>query len=141
MPWFPDVLKTALRRAGEIAPSCKEAARLQSHALDRRLKPLEGFGLRFHLLFCKWCRAYGKQISFLSAAAKKNGPRPAKPRPPPSRRFPRKPASGSNGVWNPAGSRNAPGLPDPENFEINCKVSPGAATNPGNRADFDGPGR
>lgn len=71
MPWFPDVLKTALRRAGEIAPSCKEAARLQSHALDRRLKPLEGFGLRFHLLFCKWCRAYGKQISFLSAAAKK----------------------------------------------------------------------
>jgi len=27
------------------------------------------FGLRVHLLLCKWCRRYGKQITFLRNAA------------------------------------------------------------------------
>ena len=44
-----------------LSPTCKEAARLQSVALDRTLTPVERSGLRFHLLFCKWCRAYGRQ--------------------------------------------------------------------------------
>lgn len=63
--------KTVLRRIGELSPGCKQAARLQSLALDRALTPLERLGLRIHTLFCRWCRAYGRQISFLHSAAGK----------------------------------------------------------------------
>jgi len=56
---------------GEVSPNCKEAVRLQSVALDRTLTPVERLGLRFHLLICKWCRAYGKQIRFLHEVPKK----------------------------------------------------------------------
>lgn len=64
-------LRTLARWMGEVSPSCKEAVRLQSLALDSKLTPTKRFGLRFHLLFCKWCRNYGKQISFLRSAARK----------------------------------------------------------------------
>jgi hypothetical protein len=68
-----DILKALHRVVGVISPSCKEAVRLQSIGLDRALTPVENLGLRIHLLFCKWCRTYGAQIRFLSAAAKKRG--------------------------------------------------------------------
>ncbi len=68
----PNFLKTLVRGVGKLSPSCKEAVRLQSVALDRTLTPVERFGLRFHLLLCKWCRAYGKQIRFLHSAAKES---------------------------------------------------------------------
>ncbi len=64
-----NILKTLLRGAGALSPTCKQAVRLQSVALDRTLTPVEGFGLRFHLLLCKRCRVYGKQIRFLRSAA------------------------------------------------------------------------
>ena len=64
-------LKTVLRRISELSPSCKQAARLQSLALDRTLTPLEWLGLRIHTLFCRWCRAYARQIRFLHSAAGK----------------------------------------------------------------------
>lgn len=70
MNWPVRVLGAIGRVIGEASPSCREAARLQSLALDRPLTRVERFGLRFHLLFCKWCRAYGKQIRFLRSAAK-----------------------------------------------------------------------
>jgi hypothetical protein len=72
MNWPANILKSVARRAGELSPSCKEAVRLESIGLDRALTPVERFGLRFHLVFCKWCRAYGKQIRFLHSAAKKH---------------------------------------------------------------------
>lgn len=59
-------LKTGLRT---ISPNCREASRLQSEELDHSLTPLQRFGLRVHLLLCKWCRRYGKQIRFLRRAA------------------------------------------------------------------------
>lgn len=59
-------LKKGLRT---ISPNCREASRLQSEALDHALTPLQRFGLRVHLLLCKWCRRYGKQIHFLRRAA------------------------------------------------------------------------
>ncbi len=64
-----------------VSPSCKEAARLQSAALDRPLTLSERFGLRFHLFFCNWCRRYGKQIEFLRFAARQYEPddQPATP--------------------------------------------------------------
>ena len=67
---LPNVLKTLVRGLGKLSPTCKEAVRLQSVALDRGLTPSERFGLRLHLLLCKWCRAYGKQVRFLHSAAK-----------------------------------------------------------------------
>lgn len=48
-----------------LLPNCKEATRLQSIALDRRLPLLQRCGLRFHLLICKWCRRYRSQVTFL----------------------------------------------------------------------------
>jgi hypothetical protein len=55
-----------------LSPNCREASRLQSQALDRALTPLQRFGLRVHLLLCKWCRRYGKQLRFLRHAAREH---------------------------------------------------------------------
>lgn len=61
--------QTLWQEAGGLSPTCREAARLQSEALDRRLGLGQRLGLRLHLLLCKWCRRYGKQLDFLRAAA------------------------------------------------------------------------
>jgi hypothetical protein len=60
------VLKTGL---STISPSCREASRLQSEALDKKLSLFQRIGLSLHLLICKWCRRYGRQIRFLRCAA------------------------------------------------------------------------
>lgn len=52
-------------------PSCRYASRLQSRALDESLPLAQRFGLRLHLLLCKWCRRYGRQIRFLRQAARR----------------------------------------------------------------------
>jgi len=52
-----------------LSPNCKEAARLQSNALDRPLSRFQRIGLRIHLALCVWCSRYGKQIKFLRTAA------------------------------------------------------------------------
>jgi hypothetical protein len=52
-----------------LAPTCREASRLQSEALDRKLSLVQRFGLAVHLMICKWCRRYGKQVRFLRDAA------------------------------------------------------------------------
>lgn len=59
-------LKNGLRT---LSPDCREASRLQSEALDHSLSRGQRFGLRLHLLLCKWCRRYGNQIRFLRQAA------------------------------------------------------------------------
>jgi hypothetical protein len=61
-----DGLKSGL---GALSLNCREAARLQSEALDKKLSFSRRVGLRLHLLICKWCRRYGKQIRFLRSAA------------------------------------------------------------------------
>ena len=53
-----------------LSLNCKEAVRLQSDALDRPLSPAQRAGLRLHLLLCKWCRRYGRQIKFLRIVAR-----------------------------------------------------------------------
>lgn len=52
-----------------ISPTCRQANRLQSEAMDRKLSFLEATGLRVHLALCRWCRRYGKQLKFLRSAA------------------------------------------------------------------------
>src|SRR4051812_22222080 len=54
---------------GALLPSCRDASGLQSEALDKPLSFSKRFGLSLHLLICKWCRRYGKQIGFLRNAA------------------------------------------------------------------------
>jgi hypothetical protein len=49
--------------------TCRQATQLQSDALDTKLCASKRFGLRLHLLICKWCRRYGKQIRFLRDVA------------------------------------------------------------------------
>jgi len=59
-----------LRHFAEIfSPTCKQATRLQSEAMDRRLSLPERVGLRLHLLLCKWCRRYAAHLKFLRSAA------------------------------------------------------------------------
>ena len=41
--------------------------------LDHPLSPAKRLGLWLHLLICKWCRRYGKQIRFLREAAHEHG--------------------------------------------------------------------
>src|SRR5271156_4668664 len=66
-------MKNRIKKFGRwlaaLSPGCKEATRLQSAALDRPLTPLETFGLRVHLVLCKWCRRYGRQINSICSTA------------------------------------------------------------------------
>lgn len=73
MNWFANILKTLARGIRDLSPSCKQVVRLQSAALDRKLPPHQRLGLRIHLLLCKWCRRYGKQITFLRSATRQHG--------------------------------------------------------------------
>ena len=48
--------------------SCKEATRLVSQGLDRRLGFAERLGLRLHLLICDGCTNFSRQMAFLRKA-------------------------------------------------------------------------
>jgi len=62
--------EATLRRGfGTFAPTCRQVARIQCDALDQPLPPAKRIGLALHLLICKWCRRYGRQIRFLHDAA------------------------------------------------------------------------
>jgi hypothetical protein len=45
--------------------TCKEAARLASQGLDRRLGLAERLALRLHLLICEGCSNFRKQVAFI----------------------------------------------------------------------------
>jgi Putative zinc-finger len=47
---------------------CKEASRLVSQGLDRRLGLAERAALRLHLLVCEGCANFSKQVKFLRKA-------------------------------------------------------------------------
>src|SRR5258707_2399615 len=62
-------LTKALRKGFRLLlPTCRDASRLQSEALDHTLPFSKRFGLRLHLIVCQWCRRYGRQIRFLREA-------------------------------------------------------------------------
>ena len=69
MNWFANMLKAFGRGMAMLSPSCRQVSRLQSEAIDRKLSFPQRLGLRLHLLLCKWCRRYGKQVRFLRDAA------------------------------------------------------------------------
>jgi hypothetical protein len=63
------MIKRFLQRLADLSPSCRQATRLQSAALDRPLTASQKVGLRIHLCLCQWCRRYGQQVRFLRNAA------------------------------------------------------------------------
>jgi len=54
---------------GTLSPNCQQATRLQSETLDRPLPFWERTGLRLHLVLCKWCRRYGRQLRLIRVLA------------------------------------------------------------------------
>ena len=50
-----------------VVTSCKQAARLVSLSFERRLSVREWVAMRVHLLMCKTCTFYGRQIKALRA--------------------------------------------------------------------------
>lgn len=67
------VTKGRVRRTlRTLLPSCREASRRQSAALDHPLGFWERIGLGFHLALCKWCRRYGRQLRFLHHATQEH---------------------------------------------------------------------
>jgi predicted anti-sigma-YlaC factor YlaD len=48
--------------------TCKDASRLVSQGLDRRLGALERVRLRFHLAICDGCTNFKKQMQFIRKA-------------------------------------------------------------------------
>ena len=50
--------------------SCRETARLLSEATDEPQPLRRRIGLRFHLMMCRLCRRYAKQIGLLDEAAR-----------------------------------------------------------------------
>jgi predicted anti-sigma-YlaC factor YlaD len=53
--------------------TCKQASRLVSQGLDRRLGALERVRLRLHLAICDGCTNFKKQIDFLRRALRELG--------------------------------------------------------------------
>jgi hypothetical protein len=64
-----ELVKNGLRT---LSPTCRDASRLQSEALDGKLSFSKRLGLAMHLLICKWCRRYGKQVRFMRDAAREH---------------------------------------------------------------------
>lgn len=55
--------------------NCKEATRLMSEAQDRRLGFAERSGLRLHLLFCRGCANFLRQLDLMRQACRRLGGR------------------------------------------------------------------
>ena len=62
--------KSLRQKINDLSPDCRSATRLQSETLDHRLKFSQRLGLRIHLILCRWCRRYARQLGFLRKAAK-----------------------------------------------------------------------
>ena len=45
--------------------NCKEVTRMVSESMDRKLLLYQRIGIRIHLLMCKFCTRYQRQLSFL----------------------------------------------------------------------------
>jgi predicted anti-sigma-YlaC factor YlaD len=48
--------------------TCKEATRLVSQGLDRKLGPWDRLRVRLHLAICDACSAFARQMQFLRRA-------------------------------------------------------------------------
>lgn len=51
--------------------TCREATHLMSEAQDRELQMGERLGLNMHLVACRGCRQFRKQMDFLRTACRR----------------------------------------------------------------------
>jgi hypothetical protein len=56
--------------------NCRQVTRLVSQSMDGRLSWYQRLGMRFHLLYCVWCRRYKTQIHLLRKASHQLGAEP-----------------------------------------------------------------
>lgn len=59
-----------------MIPTCKQTSFLLSQGQDRPLKLPEKFCLRAHLLVCRSCRGFSRQLDFMRAALRRYRDRP-----------------------------------------------------------------
>jgi hypothetical protein len=57
-----EILKNILRI---LTLTCDQAAQLMSQQQDKPLNKAERWALSFHLLICRFCRKYNRQLKFL----------------------------------------------------------------------------
>jgi hypothetical protein len=50
--------------------NCRQTTRLVSQSMDAKLPWHTRLAIRFHLLYCVWCRRYAAQIRFLRKATR-----------------------------------------------------------------------
>lgn len=50
--------------------NCRQVTRLVSQSLNAKLSWHQRLAMRFHLLYCVWCRRYAEQVRFLRQATK-----------------------------------------------------------------------
>lgn len=53
--------------------SCKQASRLVSQSLERKLTYRERFGLSLHLMMCDACKLFSRQLRLLRQAMQRIG--------------------------------------------------------------------
>jgi len=53
--------------------SCKEVTYMVSESLDRKLPLFQRMGVRMHLLMCKFCSRFRKQLLLLSKVSRLHG--------------------------------------------------------------------
>ncbi|MBB5017984.1 hypothetical protein HNQ59_001269 [Chitinivorax tropicus] len=51
--------------------ACKEATRLMSQGMDRKLTVAEQVSLKLHLALCQGCRHFNRHIHFIRHAARR----------------------------------------------------------------------
>jgi predicted anti-sigma-YlaC factor YlaD len=51
--------------------SCKEASRLVSQSCDRSISLREHWALGFHLMICKFCRRFSRQLAQINRAIRR----------------------------------------------------------------------
>ena len=52
--------------------TCQQATRLVSERQDRPLRGRERVGLWVHLMMCRFCRAFERQLAYLQAIARRH---------------------------------------------------------------------
>jgi predicted anti-sigma-YlaC factor YlaD len=63
-------------------PPCKEVTEMISRELDVGLSLLDRIKVRLHLMTCRWCRRYLKQIDFIHETLHEHGRTPGESAPP-----------------------------------------------------------
>lgn len=51
--------------------TCRQVNQLMSEGLDRRLSFAQRFAIRAHLLICRFCRRYRRQLIFIRTAVRR----------------------------------------------------------------------